>query len=111
MRLFGDSIFSGTIAWRTFRLKPRLAAVHRPALPAAVAEPVEFDEEGRRYVFRFRTAAPPAYTVDRNRLFEYMRSKRLPTSADRACRRDVRNAVNFFEDVRDLQTHGDIESL
>lgn len=111
MRLFGDSILGGTIAWRTFRLKPRLAAVPTPNLPPANAEPVEFDEQGRRYVFRFRAAALPEYTVDRDRIFEYVRSKRLPSAADRALRRDVRNSVNFFEDVRDLQTHGDIESL
>lgn len=111
MKLFSNSVIGGTIAWRIpFRLEPGRAAVTRSGPPPDVAEPIEFDEEGRRFVFRYRAASPPAYTVDRDRLFDYMRSKRLPTEADRSFRRDVRNQANFFEDVRDLQTHGDVET-
>ena len=109
-------MLGGSAAWtHPLRLKlkifePAPQPISASVLPQpAAVEPVEYDEDGRLYVFRYRTAAPTAYTIERDRLFAYVKRRRLPTEADRAFRRDVKNSANFFEDVRDLQTHSDID--
>lgn len=110
-------MLGGSAAW-THPLRLRLKIfdhapqpISPPSLPQpAAAEPVEYDEDGRLYVFRYRTAAPAAYTIERDRLFAYVKRRRLPTEADRSFRRDVKNSANFFEDVRELQTHSDIDT-
>jgi len=119
MKLFGDvKMLGGSAAWthpfklrpKVFEKTPELVAPNGTAL-AALPEPLEYDEDGRRYVFRYRTAVPQAYTIERDRIFSYMKRRRLPSEADRSYRRDVKNGANFFEDVRDLQTHGDVDTL
>ena len=47
-------------------------------------------------------ATAPAFDFDR--IFAYMKKHKLPTEADRAARRDARNAVDFVSGVRELQT-------
>jgi hypothetical protein len=57
--------------------------------------------------------------MDRNRLFEYLRRRRptvdghaiplLPDMRTRAFRRDLKNRADFFTDVRELQTHPEVE--
>lgn len=69
----------------------------------------EYDEDGRRYVFRFAPFTPQKYAIDRERIFAYRRRKKLPTMRERELVRDLRNAASFFEDVRDIQTHPDVE--
>ena len=76
-----------------------------------VDEAPQFDEDGRRYVFRYPPFAPQSYVIDRDRLFRYLRTHRLPGARIRSIIRDQRNAANFFEDVRDIQTHADVEPL
>ena len=44
------------------------------------------------------------YAFDFDRIFAYMKTHKLPTEAERAARRDARNAVDFLSDVRELQT-------
>jgi len=79
----------------------------------ALTEPdePEFDEDGRRYVFRYKTAAPPRYCIDRERLFRYMRRHALPGPVERRILRDRRNAAGFYEDIREIQTHADVEPI
>jgi hypothetical protein len=109
MKLFGDvSVLRGSVTWtRPFRLR------YTPAAPPAAqtlpgpAAP-EFDEDGRLYVFRFARTAPQQYSIDRERIFEYQKRKRLPDAGQRQIRRDVRNAADFFADVRDIQTPHDV---
>jgi hypothetical protein len=71
----------------------------------------EFDEEGRRYAFRFPRREPIHVHVDRERLFQYIDTHKLPKMSDRARLRDQRNAANFFEDVREIQTHPEIQAI
>jgi hypothetical protein len=82
-------------------------AVPEEEFPAS--ETPQFDEEGRRYVFRFAPFTPHQYVVDRDRLFRYLRTHRLPGASARSIIRDQRNAANFYEDVREIQTHPDVE--
>ena len=84
--------------------------IDRPAAEAAATEP-EFDEDGRRYVFRFAPAQPQQYTMNRDRLFAYARTHELPGARARAIRRDLRNSASFYEDVREIQTHPDVIEL
>ncbi len=74
-------------------------------------EEPEFDEDGRRYVFRFARQSPPHYSIDRDRLFLYCKTHQLPSMRQRSRLRDERNAADFFEDVRDIQTHADVEII
>ncbi|HLI97193.1 MAG TPA: hypothetical protein VKT72_14085 [Candidatus Baltobacteraceae bacterium] len=72
-----------------------------PAVP-------EFDEDGRLYVFRFARTAPQQCRIDRDRIFEYKKRKKLPDEGQRQIRRDMRNRADFFADVREIQTPRDI---
>ena len=118
MRLFGDArVTRGSIAWTNpLRLrvtvfpKPQIEEVGRIVEPAATA-PAEYDEDGRLYVFRFARSTPKQCAIDRDRLFHYIKKHRLPDEADRALRRDLRNQVELYADLRDLETHPDIEPL
>jgi hypothetical protein len=69
----------------------------------------EFDEDGRRYVFRYPRFVRQQYRIDRERWFQYMRTHRLPTMNQRRIVRDNRNTANFYEDIREIQTHADVE--
>jgi hypothetical protein len=120
MRLFGEARVSrGSIAW-TNPLRLRITVFPRPAvteeLPRAVEAPpapvsIEYDEDGRLYVFRFARTAPKQCAIDRDRIFHYLKKHRLPDEADRALRRDLRNQVELYADLRDLETHPDVEPL
>lgn len=97
-----------TISWLRLHpesdFRPRLVAAptaQEPELP-------EFDEDGRRYAFRFPRPARQPIVIDRDRIFEYMASHRLPGPRDRIRLRDERNTANFYEDVREIQTHPDV---
>ena len=90
-----------------FWLKP----TQLPCAPTAsepTSEQPEFDEDGRRYVFKYAQLPPPRYHIDRDRLFAYARTHQLPGARTRMIRRDLRNAANFYEDVREIQTHPDV---
>lgn len=117
MRLFGDAkVLHGSIAW-TNPLRLKIAVLPRPVKPAQPAEATappaaaEFDEDGRTWVFRFARTQPQRYAVDRDRLFDYMKKHRLPREGHRQIRRDTRNRADFYTDVRELQTHFEVESL
>ncbi len=84
---------------------PQSTVAPRPNDPAA--EP-EYDEDGRRYVFRYTPVPIQSYSIDRDRLFHYVRTHELPGARARAIRRDQRNAASFYEDVREIQTHPDV---
>jgi hypothetical protein len=117
MRLFGEARVSrGSIAW-TNPLRLRITVFPKPAIleelaPAIEAPslpaPAEYDEDGRLYVFKFARTAPKQCAIDRDRIFHYLKSHRLPDEADRALRRDLRNQVELYADLRELQTHPDI---
>ncbi len=93
-----------------FRLKSRNEPC--PDQKATVQpESPEYDEDGRRYVFRFPASAPRNYRVDRDRIFDYLATHEVPGPRARRIRRDVRNAANFYEDIREIQTHADVEPL
>lgn len=117
MRLFGDvKVLRGSIAWTNpLRLKVTVLQqpvprVEQPATtPASL--PTEYDEDGRLWVFRYAHSAPQRYAVDRDRIFRYIKKHRLPSEGERQIRRDLRNAADFFTDVRELQTHTDIEPV
>lgn len=107
MRFFADiKTVRGTVAWsrpwgiRVARPQPVEPATAQPTLP-------EFDEDGRLYVFRYPRTLPQHYSIERDRLFEYMKRRRLPDEGQRQIRRDFRNRADFFGDVRDLQTPTD----
>lgn len=103
MKIFGEvSVLRGSIAWT----KPfRVRVSHPEPIPAAAPAAVpEYDEDGRLYVFRFARSVPEQRTIDRDRIFEYMKRRRLPDEGQRQIRRDVRNRADFFADVRELQT-------
>jgi len=72
------------------------------------SEEIEFDEDGRRYVFRYPPFVRKDYRIDRDRIFHYVRTHELPGIQARRILRDRRNAANFYEDVRDIQTHSDV---
>jgi hypothetical protein len=120
MRLFGEARVSrGSIAWSN-PLRLRINVLPKPAAEEAIAPapqampipvPAEYDEDGRLYVFRFARTLPAQYAVDRDRLFAYIKSHKLPDEADRALRRDLRNKVELYADLRELETHADIEAL
>ncbi len=74
-------------------------------------EAPEFDEDGRKYVFRYPKSSPQTYTIDRERLFEYLATHDVPGARARRIRRDVRNAANFYEDIREIQTHSEVVPL
>lgn len=88
-----------------------------PDLPCTDEETVaspeapQYDEDGRKYVFRFAAPAPQTYTIDRERIFDYLATHDVPGARARRIRRDQRNAANFYEDVREIQTHSDVEPL
>lgn len=109
MKIFGDvSVLKGSVAWtRPFRLKLTPPAPTAQHLPASTTLP-EFDEDGRLYVFRFARTAPQRYTIDFDRIFDYMRRRRLPDEGQRQIRRDVRNRADFFSDVREIQTPSEL---
>lgn len=91
MRIFGEvSVLRGSAAW----IRPRAP---EPTTPPAAAVLPEFDEDGRLYVFRYPTAAPLAYRIDRDRIFDYMKRRRLPDEGQRQIRRDDRNRADFWE--------------
>ncbi len=77
----------------------------------AQPEAPQYDEEGRKYVFRYPAPAQRIYTIDRDRIFDYLATHDLPGTRARRIRRDLRNAANFYEDVREIQTHYDVEPL
>ena len=49
------------------------------------------------------------YRLERDRIFEYMKRRRLPDAGQRQIRRDLRNSGDLYADVRDLEFHPDIE--
>lgn len=110
MKIFGEvNVLKGSVTWsRPFRIRVSAPAQEAPpgAPPAAVPE---FDEEGRIYVFRYAKCAPQAYHIERDRIFEYMKRRRLPDEGQRQFRRDFRNRADFFADVRDIQTPSELE--
>jgi len=116
MKLFGDDVkvIRGNVGW-TNPLRLRISVLHpedeaaEPDVPAALEAPAEFDEEGRRYVFRFARAVPEQRSIDRDRIFDYIRKHKLPSEGARSYLRDMRNAADFYEDVRDIQTPYDVE--
>ena len=107
MRIFSEvNVLRGSVTWtRPFRL--RLAHQEPPEPAPAPAALAEFDEDGRLYVFRYANALPQSYQIERDRIFEYMRRRRLPDEGQRQIRRDVRNRADFFADVREIQTPSD----
>lgn len=118
------SLFASVQAIRgTISLRTPAAATPAPQStppPLALApEPIEYDEEGRRYAFRFPRRQPQPVVIDRDRLFEYVRRRRpaadgrqplplLPDANVRRYVRDVRNRADFYTSVRELQTHPDV---
>lgn len=98
----------------------KLVASTSPPSPAAGAGSPEYDEDGRLYVWRFPRSAPERRTIDRDRIYEFVKKRRrtieefprwqplLPTEDTRRYVRDLRNSAHFYEDVRDLQTHTEI---
>jgi hypothetical protein len=95
-----------------FRPKP-LRPIKRAVTVRVLQEPdePEFDEDGRRYAFRYPPFVRQQYRIDRERLFQYMRTHRLPTMNERRIVRDNRNRANFYEDIREIQTHADVEPI
>ncbi|HEV3152253.1 MAG TPA: hypothetical protein VGZ02_00455 [Candidatus Baltobacteraceae bacterium] len=93
-------------------MRLRAALPVRPALTqpsTTTAVPVEFDEDGRIWVFRYSRTVPQSARIDRDRIFQYMKTHRLPGETERQIRRDMRNAADFFTGVRELQTHSEIQ--
>jgi len=118
MSLFANvQAIRGTILFRT----PAAATpALQPTPPLALTpEPIEYDEDGRRYAFRFPPRQPQPVVIDRDRLFEYARRRRhsadgqrplplLPDAGVRRFLRDLRNSADFYTSVRELQTHPDV---
>jgi len=77
----------------------------------AQSEAPQYDEDGRKYVFVYPKSTPQTYTIDRERIFDYLATHDLPGARARRIRRDLENAANFYEDVREIQTHADVEPL
>lgn len=119
MSLFANvQAIRGTITFRTPAAATPALEPTQPPLTLA-PEPVEFDEDGRRYAFRFPHRQPQPVVIDRDRLFEYVRRRRLaadgreplpllPDADVRRYVRDVRNRADFYTSVRELQTHPDV---
>ncbi len=108
MKIFGDvKVLRGSAAWVkpfTIRFTPATTTsetVNAPAVP-------EFDEEGRLYVFRYSRTAPQQRTIERDRIFEYLKRRRLPDAGQRRIRRDLRNQAELYADLRELQTQPDV---
>lgn len=103
MKLFGEvNVLRGSVAWvKPFQIRLTPPAPVEAAAPAAAPE---FDEDGRLYVFRFARTKPQQYSIERDRIFEYLKRRRLPDAGQRQFRRDLRNRADFFADVRDIQT-------
>ncbi len=104
MNIFGEvNVLRGSVAWtRPFRLRLIPRTPPPPEVePAAVPE---YDEDGRLYAFRYARTSPEEYTIERDRIFDYLKRRRLPTAAQRRIRRDARNRADFIADVRDIQT-------
>ena len=57
------------------------------------------------------TSRPHAYEIDRDRIFAYIKTHKLPGERARQVRRDVRNTVDFYSDVREIQTQSEVEQL
>lgn len=93
-----------------FWLKQPITAVTDDEAPVQSDTP-QYDEDGRRYVFRYTTTQPRTYTIDRERIFDYLATHDVPGARARRIRRDLRNMANFYEDVREIQTHADVEPL
>lgn len=111
MKLFGDAkVLQGSVAWASpFRVR---FTPNSPASEAAVPQAVpEYDEDGRLFVFRYAGAKPQQYTIERDRIFDYMKRRRLPRESHRQYRRDFRNRVDFFADVRDLTWQSEVAEL
>lgn len=108
MSLFASvQAIRGTILFRTpAAATPALEPTQPPVTPAP--EPIEYDEEGRRYVFRFARRQPQPVVIDRDRLFEYVRRRLLPDADVRRYVRDLRNRADVYTSVRELQTHPDV---
>ena len=108
MKLFGEvNVLRGTVDWT----RPLRIRFHPPTQAARTPEPAapqEYDEDGRLYVFRYARSAPLHYSIERDRIFEYMRHRRLPDAGQRQIRRDVRNRADFFADVREIQCHSEV---
>lgn len=83
----------GSIAWTPLRLKISIF----PQRQATAAQEA--------------SGVPQAYTIDRDRIFDYLRTHRLPGERARQLRRDLRNRVDFISDVRELQTFSEVEPL
>ena len=102
MRLFGDvKVLRGSAAWtRPWRI--RLVA-EQPVVETAPEQAAlpEFDEDGRLCVFRYGKSAPQTYSIERDRLFEYMKRRRLPDEGQRQIRRDFRNRADFFGNLHE----------
>jgi hypothetical protein len=110
MKLFGEvNVLRGSVAWvKPFRI--RLTPPAQAEAPSPATAP-EFDEDGRLYVFRYARTAPQRYSIERDRIFEYLKRRRLPDAGQRQFRRDLRNRADFFADVRDLQTPAEAVEL
>jgi hypothetical protein len=80
-------------------------------LTAAQPETPQYDEDGRKYVFRYPKQMPQRYTIDRERIFHYLATHDVPGASARTIRRDLRNAANFYQDVREIQTHSEVEPV
>ena len=108
MRLFGSAkTVRGSIAWTNpFRIRVVLPENSPPLAPPPANE---YDEDGRQFVFRFARTAPRRHTIERDRIFEYLKQHKLPDEIDRQIRRDIRNSADLYSDLRDLQTHPDVE--
>lgn len=117
MRLFHTGLIVGSITRMTI-------ATAKPVQPSVLPSPVpEYDEAGRLYVSRYKPVMPERPIVNRDRIFEFAKKRRrtvddpprwqpvLPTEDTRRFVRDVRNRANFYEDVRDLQTHSEIVAV
>jgi hypothetical protein len=93
-----------------FRFKQHAVLYSNDEAPAQPETP-EFDEDGRKYVFRYPKSSGQSYTIDRERIFEYLATHEVPGARARRIRRDLANAANFYEDVREIQTHPDVVPL
>jgi len=93
-----------------FRLK-------QPNVPCTIEDTIaqpdspQYDEDGRKYVFRYPASTPRSYTIDRDRIFDYLATHDVPGARARRIRRDLRNTANFYEDIREIQTHAEVEPL
>ena len=103
-----------------FGTEQHAARTATPSLAPVSNAPDEYDEDGRLYVWRFPRTSPERRTIDRDRIFDFVKKRRrtieefprwqplLPTEETRRYVRDLRNSAHFYEDVRDLQTHTEI---